>query len=285
MSELLLIDGVIPAGAGTVARAEVCQRPATARIAPGLHLPLAGAVFLHLALLTLALTASRLGGKPEQVAEVYPIRLYSVAEVAASVPGEPPDLVSSPVRRSSSVVPAVQSPTPVEEMAPAVARPGGGERVVSTAAPAPAVQTVALAQAPSGGNVGLSTSGNRPAFLAEAAESFEVATPMASGEGRSVTAAPPDSLEVLAHPLYRENPEPEYPPLARRRQQEGTVVLEALVNPDGKVGGLAVRQSSGHPLLDEAALKGVKGWRFEPGRRGAVAVVMKVLVPVRFGLR
>jgi protein TonB len=92
-------------------------------------------------------------------------------------------------------------------------------------------------------------------------------------------------LEVLAHPLYRENPEPEYPALARRRQQEGTVVIEALVTPEGKVGGLALRQSSGHPLLDEAALKGVKGWRFEPGRRGAVAVAMKVLVPVRFGLR
>ena len=277
MSDLLVINGVIPAEAGTVARTKVCQRSAITRIAPGLHLPMAGAVFLHFALLALALMAPRLGGKPEQAAEVYPIRLYSAAEMAAVGPGAPLDQPTPPVRRSAPVVPAFQPPPLVQEMAPAVALPSVGEMVVSTAA---------SAEAQSGGNSGPSVAPvNRSSFPADPVESIQVAAPLATGVARSVTAAPVDSPEVLAHPLYRENPEPEYPPLARRRQQEGTVVLEALVTREGKVGGLVVHQSSGHPLLDEAALKGVKGWRFEPGRRGAVAVVMQVLVPVRFGLR
>lgn len=283
MSELMLIDEAMTAGTGESVEAGVCRPSTAVRIVPGLNLPLAGAVFLHLGLL--ALLAPHLASKPTPPAAVYPIRLYSAAEVAAAVPGAPVAPVAPPVRRLSAVVPAVQPPTLVQEMAPAVARPGIGEMVPSTTTPAPVAQTVALAKAPAGGNGGLSTSGNWPAFLAEAAEGLEVVDPMATGAARLVTAAPPALSEVWAHPLYRENPEPEYPALARRRQQEGTVVLEALVTREGTVGGLAVHQSSGYPLLDEAALKGVKGWRFEPGRRGAVAVVMKVLVPVRFGLR
>ena len=89
----------------------------------------------------------------------------------------------------------------------------------------------------------------------------------------------------MARPLYRQNPPPEYPLLARRRQLEGTVVLEALVGPAGRVRELSVKESSGHQLLDEAALRAVKNWRFAPGRQGTTPVAMPVLVPVRFHLQ
>jgi protein TonB len=90
---------------------------------------------------------------------------------------------------------------------------------------------------------------------------------------------------VLARPLYRDNPVPVYPALARRRQWQGTVVLEVLVKADGLVAELSVEQGSGHRVLDEAALAAVRNWRFTPGRQGRQPVAMKVLVPVRFGLQ
>lgn len=93
------------------------------------------------------------------------------------------------------------------------------------------------------------------------------------------------SAVVLARPLYLDNPPPEYPALARRRHWQGTVVLAVMVSRHGKVLRARVSESSGREVLDEAALKAVSAWRFEPGSRGLLKVDMQVLVPVRFSLR
>jgi protein TonB len=86
-------------------------------------------------------------------------------------------------------------------------------------------------------------------------------------------------------PIYKSNPAPDYPAVARRRGFEGTVILEALVNRDGRVTDLRLLQSSGHAVLDQAALSSVKGWVFDPARRGEEAVEMWVRIPIRFRLR
>ncbi len=88
-----------------------------------------------------------------------------------------------------------------------------------------------------------------------------------------------------ARPLYRQNPPPEYPRLARRRGYQGTVVLDVLVDKTGRVQDLEIDESSGHGALDRAAKRAVKGWRFTPGRRGDDPVDMRVKVPVRFQLK
>jgi len=90
---------------------------------------------------------------------------------------------------------------------------------------------------------------------------------------------------VEAVPLYRENPPPAYPGLARRRGYEGVVLLDVLVSEEGHVGELRVARSSGYSLLDRAAVEAVEAWRFEPGRRGDRPVAMRVRVPVRFRLQ
>jgi protein TonB len=87
-----------------------------------------------------------------------------------------------------------------------------------------------------------------------------------------------------ATPLYRQNPVPEYPWIARRRGYQGTVVLEVLVSREGKVKDLSLSVSSGHSVLDQAALASVKAWLFDPGTRGGEKVDMWVKVPVRFEL-
>jgi protein TonB len=85
-----------------------------------------------------------------------------------------------------------------------------------------------------------------------------------------------------ARPLYRLNPPPRYPRSARRRGYEGRVILEAQVLKDGTVGNLRVVKSSGHSILDIAALKAARNWLFEPGTLGDQKVDTWVRVPIRF---
>jgi TonB family protein len=84
---------------------------------------------------------------------------------------------------------------------------------------------------------------------------------------------------------YLDTMRPPYPLRAREMGWEGTVVLRVEVNPDGTVGGIAVYQASGYPVLDEAALTAVKRWRFVPPTDGAFTFSAVVDVPVRFDLR
>ncbi len=96
---------------------------------------------------------------------------------------------------------------------------------------------------------------------------------------------PPLKKVREARPAYKDNPRPQYPKRARRRGYEGTVVLEVLVDGNGRVKELRIITSSGHAALDKAALKSVNGWLFEPGMVGDEKVDMWVRVPVRFELR
>lgn len=103
-----------------------------------------------------------------------------------------------------------------------------------------------------------------------------------------VPAAAPssDQAQIKASvPLYQINPSPTYPPLARRRNYQGVVVLDVLVDAQGLAAQVKVAQGSGYRILDQCAVRTVSGWRFEPARRGSRPVEMWVKVPVRFTLR
>lgn len=85
---------------------------------------------------------------------------------------------------------------------------------------------------------------------------------------------------------YLNNPKPAYPALSRRLGEEGVVRLNILVNADGSVAQIELAQSSGHPRLDEAAMRTVQSsWRFEPARQSGRPVQAWVIVPIQFTLR
>lgn len=88
-----------------------------------------------------------------------------------------------------------------------------------------------------------------------------------------------------AIPAYQQNRQPEYPPMARRRGMSGTVLLKVLVDTEGRVADLAVERSSGHGLLDRAALQAVRQWLFSPATDDGVPVAMWVTVPITFRLQ
>ena len=79
---------------------------------------------------------------------------------------------------------------------------------------------------------------------------------------------------------------PKYTPAAMRAKIEGTVWLEAVIEPDGKVGEVRVVRTLDREFgLDEEAINAVKKWRFEPGKKDGVAVAVLVEVEMTFTLR
>jgi protein TonB len=90
---------------------------------------------------------------------------------------------------------------------------------------------------------------------------------------------------IMARPLYRKNPPPQYPKRARRKGYEGTVILEVLVDEKGTVKDLKVFESSGYKLLDKSAISSVQKWLFTPGTKDGDAAGMWVRIPVRFKLK
>ncbi len=94
-----------------------------------------------------------------------------------------------------------------------------------------------------------------------------------------------DSAAVqVSVPLYDINPPPRYPRAARKRNYQGTVVLEVRVTADGSVAEVRINQSSGYAILDRSAVKSVKGWRFSPALRAGRPIEMWVHVPIRYEL-
>jgi len=87
---------------------------------------------------------------------------------------------------------------------------------------------------------------------------------------------------VISEAKYRHQTSPVYPSRALDMGHQGTVTLHAEVLPSGRPGELKVFQSSGHRLLDRAALSAVKKWRFEPTNIDGKAIVSWVRVPVNF---
>ena len=85
-----------------------------------------------------------------------------------------------------------------------------------------------------------------------------------------------------ALPRYDLNPRPKYPEVARRRGQQGIVLLEVSVQADGGVEMAAIVESSGYKSLDRAALCAVRRWQFRPATSLGFPVASRVVVPVDF---
>jgi protein TonB len=89
---------------------------------------------------------------------------------------------------------------------------------------------------------------------------------------------------VEAVAIDERNQPPAYPPRARRLGQHGIVWVSLDVDETGRVTAARIETSSGHALLDEAALAALREWCYRPARRGGVPVATTIRVPVEFRL-
>ena len=106
------------------------------------------------------------------------------------------------------------------------------------------------------------------------------AQPQTEAVGSQQAFVPPSSTAA-----YLRNPKPSYPAMAQRRGMEGLVLLYVEVSKKGAPLSITIKQSSGYTLLDKAALRAVKAWRFAPAKRGGIPVSAGVEVPIRFSLK
>lgn len=146
------------------------------------------------------------------------------------------------------------------------------ERVVAKAAPReqPAPEPVA-----------------NPPFIAPGAvenQAPRVAAPVAEAPVQLATVSKARASEPDYVARYLHNPPPSYPWQARRMGVEGRVVLHVEILPNGNTGRIDIRQSSGHELLDQAAIRAVGAWRFDPARVAGEPITAWADVPISFRL-
>jgi TonB family protein len=75
---------------------------------------------------------------------------------------------------------------------------------------------------------------------------------------------------------------PKYPAYAAEHNLTGRVVLLVDVAADGSVANAVIERSEPRGVFDEAALKAVKDWKFNPATKDGQAVAARVRVPVDF---
>jgi protein TonB len=198
----------------------------------------------------------------------------------AEAPPRPPSSATAPPEPAHEAPPA---PPSFERAEPRLARPAPPvardevalpTRRIAAAPPPPpppAVQTPArLARAV---RPAPPASGARTPIIAADADDA------APGAGPGSGATPPRyGFGSAANPL------PRYPEIARERGWEGVVLLSVSVSAEGRADAVRVSRSSGHEILDRAALEAVRRWRFEPGRRAGLPVAATAEVPIRFRL-
>ena len=99
-----------------------------------------------------------------------------------------------------------------------------------------------------------------------------------------VEIAPQIRVEVFEPATVALEWQPIYPRECIRKGQQGEVILMVQVSADGDVLSVEVLQSSGHRLLDRAAVRSVERLRFVPATRDGVPVSSTLELPLLYQL-
>ena len=97
------------------------------------------------------------------------------------------------------------------------------------------------------------------------------------------TACGADDVEKPV-PRFDESPV-EYPLELWADGVEGNALVRVLVNEEGRVDSATIAESSGHPVLDSAAVAGAKAMEFDPALKDGEPIEAWAHVPVEFSKR
>ena len=120
----------------------------------------------------------------------------------------------------------------------------------------------------------------------EQIEAMETPVPM-SHELVSPRMSPeaPRQARIDAPPRPKRTIRPDYPEGARRRGEQGDVVLELRVDETGAASEVSVAVSSGYVELDESAVRAVRSARFIPAKSDGGPVPSTARIKLTFRLR
>ncbi|MFO1027621.1 MAG: energy transducer TonB [Acetobacteraceae bacterium] len=196
--------------------------------------------------------------QPEQAAAPPPEPVAEPAEPSPAPPDPPLPVLATPK-------PAPEPPTPVETAPEDLPRPPPPppSRRIAAPRPKPApAQTAPTATSPT-------TTDAPPAAPAASAPPGPPPSIAVDWQGRL-------SAWLLAHRSY--------PEAARRRGEQGTVVVRFTVNQDGAVSSVLLVRGSGSTALDDAALSMLRGARVPPFPPSMPQPSVTVSVPIRYTL-
>lgn len=230
-----------------------------------------------------ALTAPVAMAQPETA--LFEIEQVAAAPKMTPLPVETPTTAAA---RPAAAVPAEPAPPDPESMnaEPAAAEAVTAETVAERSPPLPPRRPMPPVPAAASADMPAAA---KPATLQPALPAAARSAPRnaAQGDGEvgeAVAASAPGGPSRGAELRPGGNPAPSYPQEARRRGQEGRVVLRVTISPVGEARSVRVLQSSGYERLDRAAREAVARWRFEPARRAGRPVEGLLDVPVVFRL-
>ncbi|MFB0509806.1 MAG: energy transducer TonB [bacterium] len=104
---------------------------------------------------------------------------------------------------------------------------------------------------------------------------------------RKITEVEPPTVpfwKVEVKPQLEHMPSPIYPELARLANIEGKVVVEALVDIDGRIIDTRILKPSGNTALDQAAIQAARKAIFTPAKQRDKLVRVWVAIPFEFKL-
>ena len=96
-------------------------------------------------------------------------------------------------------------------------------------------------------------------------------------------AAPVRVADLPVSPRKVVDVRPVYPEMARIARVEGTVIMEAVLDTNGRVTQLRVLKTV--PMLEQAAVDAVRQWRYTPSLYGGHPVSVLLTITVRFALQ
>lgn len=210
----------------------------------------------------LAVVLTRFGAKPTQAPPLTP---PIAIEIAA--PAQPAAPVARPAEPAHHDAPRAVAQPRVQKAAPPRAPAASAMQEATTA------NATAKPMAPS-------------QDVASAKAAVASAAPPAPASA-AVTEAPAPALFVtppIGNAAYLHNPPPRYPQIAQEEGWEGRAVLRVHVDASGHPISVDIHQSSGHDVLDKAALAATRQWTFVPAKRGATPIDGWVDVPLDFRL-
>lgn len=196
-----------------------------------------------------------------------------VIELVLAPAPEPAPLPAPQPQAAPVPTPPVPTPAPAPAAAPAKPNPTPRPR------PAPQQPQPTAITAPSAAE-----SASVSDSAAPAATQTSDGAPTSATTAGPVHATPQAMGEPDLRPAATDAPRPPYPRAARQRGLQGVVMVRVAVSADGLPTEVFIKESSGHPMLDDAAVEAVRRWRFSPARSAGRAVAAAVEIPVRFAL-
>ncbi len=205
------------------------------------------------------------------------------AEVAQNPPQVAPNVSTPPaaatmVKPTATTQPATAAPAQLKPMAAATAAAAQPAPVATTPAPiVPAAENVQVKQPSQTPRQPVAEQIEAPKLVASAGAMPEI-NKLLPGTTAPVLAAAKVSDVVPSQLLQKVAPY--YPETAKRMRVEGTVVLSAKIDRQGKVADVKV--ISGNSMLRDAAINAVKQWKYKPATLNGAPIESTTDITLKF---